>query len=130
TTAMSHKPAPLVSENAVRAAPGLANREMTVYTSRKPATVPTSHRVGLLMLFYLTPRGPSNALSASATDDCSEASPHELLSPSLSRKYVSQPDPSGNLLDRKSTRLNSSHVAISYAVFCLKKKKTYKKIPF
>src|SRR5690625_1960838 len=30
----------------------------------------------------------------------------------------------GNL-DRKSTRLNSSHVAISYAVFCLKKKKLY-----
>src|SRR5690625_6853159 len=26
-------------------------------------------------------------------------------------------------LDRKSTRLNSSHVAISYAVFCVKKKK-------
>src|SRR5690625_6622253 len=30
------------------------------------------------------------------------------------------PDSAG--LDRKSTRLNSSHVAISYAVFCLKKK--------
>src|SRR5207253_7474791 len=29
--------------------------------------------------------------------------------------------------DRKSTRLNSSHVAISYAVFCLKKKKTKNK---
>src|SRR5699024_12839378 len=28
----------------------------------------------------------------------------------------------GDLLDRKSTRLNSSHVSISYAVFCLKKK--------
>src|SRR5207253_10146369 len=28
--------------------------------------------------------------------------------------------------DRKSTRLNSSHVAISYAVFCLKKKKKNK----
>src|SRR5207244_9933607 len=27
--------------------------------------------------------------------------------------------------DRKSTRLNSSHQIISYAVFCLKKKKTY-----
>src|SRR5690349_23350201 len=27
--------------------------------------------------------------------------------------------------DRKSTRLNSSHVEISYAVFCLKKKKLY-----
>src|SRR5947209_16461769 len=33
--------------------------------------------------------------------------------------------PSGELevLDRKSTRLNSSHANISYAVFCLKKKK-------
>src|SRR3712207_6954531 len=29
-----------------------------------------------------------------------------------------------NLVDRKSTRLNSSHANISYAVFCLKKKKT------
>src|SRR5437870_3658374 len=33
---------------------------------------------------------------------------------------------SGATTDRKSTRLNSSHVAISYAVFCLKKKKTNK----
>src|SRR5947207_9545531 len=32
----------------------------------------------------------------------------------------------GHLLgDRKSTRLNSSHTVISYAVFCLKKKKTH-----
>src|SRR5690606_41794518 len=30
---------------------------------------------------------------------------------------------SNGILDRKSTRLNSSHVKISYAVFCLKKKK-------
>src|SRR5437868_13132223 len=30
------------------------------------------------------------------------------------------------LADRKSTRLNSSHVSISYAVFCLKKKTTTK----
>src|SRR5690625_5351114 len=28
----------------------------------------------------------------------------------------------GSIVDRKSTRLNSSHVSISYAVFCLKKK--------
>src|SRR5256885_10138326 len=37
-----------------------------------------------------------------------------------------QKPPSGGLqenLDRKSTRLNSSHLVISYAVFCLKKKK-------
>src|SRR5690242_21018537 len=34
------------------------------------------------------------------------------------------PDPSSTVQDRKSTRLNSSHMSISYAVFCLKKKKT------
>src|SRR2546426_12654844 len=33
--------------------------------------------------------------------------------------YVSRPEAA----DRKSTRLNSSHLVISYAVFCLKKKK-------
>src|SRR5699024_12144130 len=34
------------------------------------------------------------------------------------------PNKSGNQTDRKSTRLNSSHVSISYAVFCLKKRIT------
>src|SRR3712207_8175308 len=34
------------------------------------------------------------------------------------------PDDTEDLRDRKSTRLNSSHANISYAVFCLKKKKT------
>src|SRR5438067_4946756 len=33
-----------------------------------------------------------------------------------------------NVQDRKSTRLNSSHVSISYAVFCLKKKKKMKEV--
>src|SRR2546430_13657105 len=33
-------------------------------------------------------------------------------------------------LDRKSTRLNSSHSQISYAVFCLKKKKDYSRHTF
>src|SRR5207253_4445201 len=35
----------------------------------------------------------------------------------IERRHAAHP-----CLDRKSTRLNSSHVAISYAVFCLKKK--------
>src|SRR5438874_6342999 len=35
--------------------------------------------------------------------------------------------PGDSRLDRKSTRLNSSHVEISYAVFCLKKKNKLKK---
>src|SRR5437667_9195136 len=34
-------------------------------------------------------------------------------------------DPSCGTGDRKSTRLNSSHITISYAVFCLKKKKKH-----
>src|SRR6266508_4993777 len=38
--------------------------------------------------------------------------------------------PVGYPRDRKSTRLNSSHVAISYAVFCLKKKKNITDIRF
>src|SRR2546429_1251234 len=48
--------------------------------------------------------------------------------PAASSKAVNWPSVasragSGILLDRKSTRLNSSHGYISYAVFCLKKKK-------
>src|SRR5256885_10452103 len=41
---------------------------------------------------------------------------------------TAHPSPCGSvdLLDRKSTRLNSSHLVISYAVFCLKKKKKLK----
>src|SRR5256885_11349956 len=35
------------------------------------------------------------------------------------------PDRAGPCPDRKSTRLNSSHLVISYAVFCLKKKKKH-----
>src|SRR5690349_23009980 len=42
----------------------------------------------------------------------------QLLRRRLSRSALREPDPG----DRKSTRLNSSHVEISYAVFCLKKK--------
>src|SRR2546426_9389363 len=36
---------------------------------------------------------------------------------------VTTPNALGHIEDRKSTRLNSSHLVISYAVFCLKKKK-------
>src|SRR6266700_5685903 len=42
----------------------------------------------------------------------------------ISEAAIGFPNANGHIpLDRKSTRLNSSHVKISYAVFCLKKKK-------
>src|SRR3712207_7293359 len=47
---------------------------------------------------------------------------HEDLVPPFVTLIVS----GGHTQDRKSTRLNSSHANISYAVFCLKKKKTRK----
>src|SRR5947207_9087981 len=50
---------------------------------------------------------------------CSES----CLSPEWGRQDVAR----GVSPDRKSTRLNSSHTVISYAVFCLKKKKKQKR---
>src|SRR2546426_2779724 len=41
------------------------------------------------------------------------------------RSAVGLPIRGGNAVDRKSTRLNSSHLVISYAVFCLKKKNSH-----
>src|SRR5690554_6994647 len=61
-------------------------------------------------------------LSQSAFNDTYEVENGELtmigLSLSSTSGFVGQ-----TVRDRKSTRLNSSHVRISYAVFCLKKKK-------
>src|SRR5437868_15426501 len=48
-----------------------------------------------------------------------ESDPLHCLSVRTPGRNTRRPRP-----DRKSTRLNSSHVSISYAVFCLKKKKT------
>src|SRR5260221_10206023 len=58
------------------------------------------------------------------------ADPWRIESPTSRRPEVGDSIRQGS--DRKSTRLNSSHTVISYAVFCLKKKKTsdlYQNIP-
>src|SRR5205814_4410300 len=61
--------------------------------------------------------------TASATDNCGGSA-------TLTPSYTPPPDNCNRTVtvtftvrDRKSTRLNSSHLGISYAVFCLKKKK-------
>src|SRR3712207_9178396 len=69
---------------------------------------------------------PSSASDVSASVRASKRSPsssrhHRMTTSatsSVSSSTISLPETS----DRKSTRLNSSHVNISYAVFCLKKK--------
>src|SRR5439155_25772742 len=84
----------------------------------------TTHTVSFLFFFNDTP--PTEIYTLSLHDalpicrDQTDVGSGE----SLPRQQEHQP---GSYLkeetDRKSTRLNSSHVAISYAVFCLKKKK-------
>src|SRR3712207_8496516 len=50
---------------------------------------------------------------------------HTLTSHDASGIAPARPEDGHARRDRKSTRLNSSHANISYAVFCLKKKKNY-----
>src|SRR3989442_10543035 len=54
---------------------------------------------------------------------CCGVSDVKMTTPSCAPNVLHAPRTSMPVLDRKSTRLNSSHVRISYAVFCLKKKK-------
>src|SRR3989454_1675542 len=64
-----------------------------------------------------TVRPGKTAASNAADPACAPATRH--LAACLARQQSVSPVPR----DRKSTRLNSSHLVISYAVFCLKKKK-------
>src|SRR5262245_65306603 len=61
-----------------------------------------------------TPPSSASHPSAACLRAWSECSPPATVSPPTAYRLA--------LADRKSTRLNSSHLGISYAVFCLKKK--------
>src|SRR5207249_12293328 len=76
----------------------------TLFRSRLPTRAGEAHRAGRL-----------------------DATGAEIVAELLERWPALAPEARVRL-DRKSTRLNSSHVSISYAVFCLKKKK--KKITY
>src|SRR5690625_514833 len=68
---------------------------------------------------------PFRPLSAAGRElVASQGDEAEIAWLSRTERYIEKlATPDVTVADRKSTRLNSSHVAISYAVFCLKKKK-------
>src|SRR5258705_5993421 len=76
-------------------------------------------RARLFFFFLMIRRPPRSTLFPYTT---LFRSPHPLRV-GVVRQGVEPEPPAGECRDRKSTRLNSSHLGISYAVFCLKKKK-------
>src|ERR1022692_3529386 len=89
----------------------------TQLTPTAPALISARHILHFFFFFLMIRRPPRSTLF-----------PYTTLSRST---YIERPpggtretldDSASGLLDRKSTRLNSSHLVISYAVFCLKKK--------
>src|SRR5262245_39704220 len=71
--------------------------------------------------FALRPVDLEQDVVAHRVDECSQA--FRRLQPPLFLEGAHDSKEKGGLEDRKSTRLNSSHLGISYAVFCLKKKR-------
>src|SRR3712207_8912743 len=76
---------------------------------------------------------PYTTLFRSARSEVAAVDPPVEQRPHVERRAAAGGDPLGlkavgqldQVRDRKSTRLNSSHANISYAVFCLKKKNTH-----
>src|SRR5437764_15289253 len=86
----------------------------------------------LLFFFLMFRRPPRSTLFPYTTLFRSVFSGHEdedvaFGARSESLQFIGRQFPDRIIVDRKSTRLNSSHRCISYAVFCLKKKKKKKK---
>src|SRR5256885_10066297 len=66
---------------------------------------------------------PSTTLSRSSSAGTLRLPPASPpITSATAAKFTLSQSCGGKVLDRKSTRLNSSHLVISYAVFCLKKK--------
>src|SRR5215467_15106490 len=77
-----------------------------------------------VFVFFLMIRRPPRSTLFPYTTLFRSRAPH-----GCSRRRRLRPLDPAYARDRKSTRLNSSHLVISYAVFCLKKKKQHNKDP-
>src|SRR5690349_24929496 len=78
-----------------------------------------------LSFFFLMIRRPPRSTLFPYTTLFRSVAPEQKAAAQAKRQCGKQPR-NQRKADRKSTRLNSSHVEISYAVFCLKKKKKRK----
>src|SRR5207249_6814324 len=101
----------------------LARRQRAAPRRRRHAT---QHQIARRQRIGLAERSERNVLRGPRTDPgerCHRSG--ELLGGGA--EVDAALEPGAGERDRKSTRLNSSHVSISYAVFCLKKKKMHLK---
>src|SRR5690625_5564340 len=96
----------------------MSNRA-TIYSKQAPEAIGTySHAVKMDNTVYLSGQIPLDPDTMELVEGGFEAQAEQVF------KNLAAVCAAANGEDRKSTRLNSSHVAISYAVFCLKKKKS------
>src|SRR2546426_6271395 len=97
--------------------------------------------LGFLLFFFFNDTATTEIYTLSLHDALPISNGRRTVRPPCSNSISCSPEPSrstaltvagkslkGVLGDRKSTRLNSSHLVISYAVFCLKKKKKHRTV--
>src|SRR5256885_16757168 len=103
-----------------------------MYTDYASQKLPTESAVTIFFFFFFNDTATTEIYTLSLHDALPISA--KTLHRSASRASVSPMmvlasmiPPPAMRSDRKSTRLNSSHLVISYAVFCLKKKKKYYK---
>src|SRR5690606_42076831 len=96
-----------------------------------PSSPRSAPRPACTFSFFLIPLPPTprstpfpytTLFRSSITMSCLTGVWQDKRHPALASRLVKWLSSVGSIEDRKSTRLNSSHVKISYAVFCLKKK--------
>src|SRR5205807_9108401 len=92
------------------------------FTATAPSEVYTLSLHDALPIYTRTPSG--SLVTRTGTTTTARNTPREsLANPALPASASTSRTQTGSpFADRKSTRLNSSHLVISYAVFCLKKK--------
>src|SRR5204862_8339718 len=90
----------------------LPPRDLHSFPTRRSSDLPAAQGVVRTQLALAQHLGVDRTVMTYLIDDLEAA-----------KLIERRPDPTDRRADRKSTRLNSSHVEISYAVFCLKKKK-------